>query len=54
MTLSNPDQQSKPSWLDAPIQSLLEHRWETILFAALIIIAVFSRFYDLEFAGNEP
>ena len=48
MTLSNPDQQSKPSWLDAPIQSLLEHRWETLLFAALIIIAVISRFYDLE------
>ena len=48
MTLSNPDQQSKPSWLDAPIQSLLEHRWETIIFVALIIIAVISRFYDLE------
>lgn len=48
MTLSNPEQPIKPSWLDAPIQSIQKHRWEMILFIALIIIAIFSRFYDLE------
>jgi len=36
------------SWLDQPLSSLISLNWETILFSLLIILAIVSRFYDLE------
>src|SRR3990172_2924587 len=48
MSISNPDQISQTSWLDTPINSFFKLRWETLIFIALIGIAIFSRFYDLE------
>src|SRR3990172_13288296 len=48
MSISNPEQIHEPSWLDRPLGSILKLNWETIIFIALIIIAIFSRFYDLE------
>ena len=47
MSISNPDQVSKTSWLDAPVSTVIKLNWGTILFAALIGLAIFSRFYDL-------
>ncbi len=38
----------RSSWLDKPVQSVLTINWETVLFAAILIFAVFTRFYDLE------
>ena len=39
--------ESKPSWLDQPIQNVITLNWETILFFTLIILAIGSRFIDL-------
>lgn len=41
---------AKPSssWLDRPLSSVLTITWETVLLAGIILLAVFSRFYDLE------
>ncbi len=36
------------SWLDQPLNNLIQLNWETILFSLLIIFAIASRFYDLE------
>jgi len=36
------------SWLDQPLSNLISLNWETILFSLLIILAIVSRFYDLE------
>jgi uncharacterized protein (TIGR03663 family) len=38
----------KSSWLDRPLLGAVTLNWETVLFAVLFILAVFSRFYDLE------
>jgi predicted membrane-bound mannosyltransferase/sugar lactone lactonase YvrE len=48
MSLSDPDQINKTSWLDAPVNSIIKVRWETLVFIVLIGAAIFSRFYDIE------
>ncbi|MBN1535141.1 MAG: TIGR03663 family protein [Anaerolineales bacterium] len=39
---------SKQSWLEYPLSSWFKLNWETIIFILLLILGVFSRFYDLE------
>lgn len=39
--------QQKNSWLDKPLFSNLNISWETVLFGAILLLAVISRFYDL-------
>ena len=39
---------NRRSWLDQPLSSLISLNWETVLFSLLIILAIVSRFYDLE------
>ncbi len=41
-------EETKPSWLDYPLSSWFKFNWETIIFIALLILGIFSRFYDLE------
>ncbi|MQC26921.1 MAG: TIGR03663 family protein [Chloroflexi bacterium] len=41
-----PDSKTQ-SWLDRPLVASLVVNWETLLFAAILILAVISRFYDL-------
>ena len=41
-------QPESPSWLDRPLFSSLTLNWETLIFAAIVILAIVSRFYDLE------
>ncbi len=36
------------SWLDKPIFTNLTVNWETLIFAVIILLAVVTRFYDLE------
>ncbi|MGD8751998.1 MAG: hypothetical protein PVG14_11275, partial [Anaerolineales bacterium] len=36
------------SWLDYPIFSKVEINWETIAFLVILILAIVTRFYDLE------
>ncbi len=36
------------SWLDFPLSSWFKFNWETIIFVVLLILGIFSRFYDLE------
>ncbi len=48
MSVADDPATPKNPWLDQPITSLLRVNWETILFALLLILAVVSRFYDLE------
>ncbi len=43
---SNQEHSSK--WLDKPILSNITFNWETILFATIIVLALVTRFYDLE------
>ncbi len=35
------------SWLEQPVFARLTLNWETVLFALILLLAVFSRFYDL-------
>ena len=42
------DLKMQTSWLDQPIFSRVKLNWENILFAIILVIAVISRFYDLE------
>ena len=43
-----PNQENKSSWLDHPVITNLTINWETLIFILILIIAFFSRFYDLE------
>ncbi len=36
------------TWLDTPILSNITLNWETLIFAAIVILAIVTRFYDLE------
>jgi uncharacterized protein (TIGR03663 family) len=38
----------KSSWLDRPILNTFTLSWETILFIGILILVIFTRFYDLE------
>jgi len=40
--------QNRTSWLDRPVAALLNADWETLVFALILILAVLSRFYNLE------
>ena len=42
------DLKMQTSWLDQPIFSRIKLNWENILFGIILVIAVISRFYDLE------
>ena len=44
MTTENPN---KEFWLDRPFLSSVKINWETVIFVAILILAVISRFYDL-------
>jgi uncharacterized protein (TIGR03663 family) len=46
--LSNTAAPNSDSWLDRPFLSRITLNWELILFVAIIAIAIFTRFYDLE------
>lgn len=39
--------ESKPSWLDKPVQNVISINWETILFFTILVLAIGSRFFDL-------
>jgi predicted membrane-bound mannosyltransferase/sugar lactone lactonase YvrE len=39
--------ESKPSWLDKPVQNVVTLNWETVLFFTILILAISSRFFDL-------
>ena len=41
-------QEQGANWLDQPLQSKFTINWETVLFSLILVLAVFSRFYDLE------
>ena len=41
-------QEHNTNWLDKPILSNITLNWETLIFAAIIILAFVTRFYDLE------
>lgn len=40
--------EAQPSWLDRPLASLVTLNLETVLFALILLAAVFTRFYNLE------
>ena len=40
--------QKRPSWLEKPIFEHFKLNWESVIFLVVLILAVFSRFYDLE------
>ena len=44
-------QESSPvhsTWLERPISSYIKLDWETVVFGLLLVLAVVTRFYDLE------
>ncbi|HLF28856.1 MAG TPA: flippase activity-associated protein Agl23 [Anaerolineae bacterium] len=41
------DTQTQPSWLDRPVVSALRLDWEKVLYAAIFVAAVLTRFWDL-------
>jgi len=41
-------QENSSSWLDRPVLTSLNINWETMIFAAILILALLTRFYDLE------
>ena len=43
-----PNQENKSSWLDHPVITNLTINWETLIFTLILMIAFFTRFYDLE------
>ncbi len=45
--VTTPTNEEKISWLDRPFWSGISITWETILFSAILILAVFTRFYIL-------
>jgi uncharacterized protein (TIGR03663 family) len=44
----NSETHSPSSWLDQPIFEKLNLDWEKVIFAAIVILAIFTRFYMLE------
>ncbi|MBE0411958.1 MAG: TIGR03663 family protein [Anaerolineales bacterium] len=40
--------EQKTSWLDRPILNSFTLSWETILFVGILLLVIFTRFYDLE------
>jgi uncharacterized protein (TIGR03663 family) len=44
----NSEINSQTSWLDQPILEKLNLDWEKVIFAAIVILAIFTRFYMLE------
>ncbi len=40
--------EKRTSWLERPVLTTLVLNWELVLFATILILAVFTRFYDLE------
>jgi predicted membrane-bound mannosyltransferase/DNA-binding beta-propeller fold protein YncE len=45
--MDSKDSTNQKSWLDTPIFTSITVNWEVILFAAILIIAFLSRFYEL-------
>ncbi len=43
-----PDNEPRSSWLDLPILQFIVINRETLLFAVIVVLAIISRFYDLE------
>ncbi|MFN2152429.1 MAG: hypothetical protein ACK2T5_12580, partial [Anaerolineales bacterium] len=41
-------QENRISWLDRPVLTSLNINWETLIFASILILGLFTRFYDLE------
>ena len=41
-------QEKRANWLDQPLLSKITINWETVIFSGIIILAIISRFYDLE------
>ncbi len=41
-------QENRTSWLDRPVLTSLNINWETLIFASILILGLFTRFYDLE------
>jgi uncharacterized protein (TIGR03663 family) len=41
-------QENSSSWLDRPVLTSLNINWETLIFAAILILGLLTRFYDLE------
>ena len=48
MEVKTTQNDQRSSWLDKPLQNVLTINWETVLFAAILILAVFTRLYDLD------
>ena len=42
------NQETKKTWLDRPILTTITLNWETIIFSIIMVLAVATRFYDLE------
>ncbi|MFC1997777.1 flippase activity-associated protein Agl23 [Chloroflexota bacterium] len=41
-------QDNQSSWLDRPVLTSLNFNWETLIFSFILILGLFTRFYDLE------
>ncbi len=39
---------ARSTWLESPISSYIKLNWETIIFGLLLVLAVLTRFYDLD------
>lgn len=46
--LGNPETNDPTSWLDQPVLSKLHLNWEKLIFAVIVLLAIFTRFYMLE------
>jgi predicted membrane-bound mannosyltransferase/DNA-binding beta-propeller fold protein YncE len=40
-------EEKTPSWLDRPLLTNLTLNWETLLFTLILLVGIFTRFYDL-------
>lgn len=40
--------EGQSKWLDRPISSLIKLNWETIIFGLILVLAIITRFYDLD------
>lgn len=38
----------RSSWVDRPISAYIKLNWETVIFGLLLVLAIITRFYDLE------
>ncbi len=46
--------EKRQSWLDRPLLNQIVLNGEIALYILLLLLAVFTRFYDLGITGNEP